>query len=422
MLALDKGGTDLRGSSRSKIHILNDTPHRYELWDLLDFCNKYNRLYICGASARQEELLKFFDMCSINIEGYTVTQPSEQNLSYRQLPIVAVDELIKQPNVGIIMGVYDYHYRSFIPRFRKAGFDSYFTLTEYSKNTIIEQIMPRPLEEMTFEVSLADHCNLSCQMCDHYSQLSPEWFVDMNTFERDMVQMGKLFNHTIAAITLVGGEPALHKDIIKCMEITRREFPSGELIILTNGLLLLDLENSEAGNFWEACKRLSFYITVTVYPIKFDYASLEKKAKEYGVILAMSSNIHADELTDITKVMDKHTMDLTGNAEVTGFISCAYFNKFNVLREGRFYMCPVQAHINIFNDYFKQDLKLTDADSLDIYKANSWEELSAFAAKRVPFCGYCDMKNWRAYSVWKASTKKIDEYVDSYSNGGEAHV
>ena len=402
----------MRNSSRKKIHIMNDTPHRYELWDLLDFCNKHEHLYICGAAEQQEALLRFFDMCNINIDGYTVTNPEDQCLNYRELPIIAVDELIKRSDTGIIMGVGDHLYRAFIPKFRKAGFNDYFIMTEYSKNAIIEQIKPRPIEEMTFEVSLADHCNLSCKMCDHYSQLSPEWFVDMDTFERDMVQMGKLFNHTVGAITLVGGEPALHKDIIKCMEITRREFPDAELIILTNGLLLLGLENSPHGNFWEACKRLNFYITITVYPINFDYTQLEKKAEEYGVILAMSSNIHADELTKATKIMDKHAMDLSRNAEVTGFVSCAYFNKFNVLREGRFYMCPVEAHINIFNDHFKQNLPLEEADSLDIHRAKSWEELSEFAAKRIPFCGHCDLRNWRQHSQWKASTKEISEYVD----------
>jgi len=391
---------------------MNETPHRYELWDLLDFCNKYEHLYICGASERQEALLKFFDICKINIEGYAVTNPEEQCLNYRKLPIVSIDEIITQANVGIIMGVSDRTYRSFIPKFRKAGFNNYFIMTEHSKNSIIEQIKPRPIEEMTFEVSLADHCNLSCQMCDHYSQLSPEWFVDIDTFERDMKQMGKIFNHTIGAITLVGGEPALHKDIIKCMEITRREFPDGELILLTNGLLLLGLEDSPIGNIWESCKRLNFYITVTVYPIKFDYKLLEEKAKEYGIALAMSSNIHADELTKTAKIMDKHTMNLSRDAEVTGFASCAYFNKFNVLREGRFYMCPVSAHVNIFNDHFNQSLILEETDSLDIYNVECWTEFAEFAAKRVPFCGYCDLKNWRPHSQWRSSTKEIDEYID----------
>jgi MoaA/NifB/PqqE/SkfB family radical SAM enzyme len=382
------------------------------LWDLCGFCDKYEHLYICGAGERQEMLLKFFDMCGIAVEGYTVTCPEEQNLKYRSLPIVAVDELIKRPGVGIVMGVADYNYRFFIPKFRKAGFSDYFVITEYSKNTIIAQITPRPIEEMTFEVSLADHCNLSCQMCDHYSQLSSKWFVDMDTFERDMKRMGKIFNHTIGAVTLIGGEPTLHKDIVRCMEITRREFPDGEVIILTNGILLPKLENSPRGNIWEACKRLDVHITVTVYPLKFDYAALEKKAKEYGVVLSMSSNIHADELTKLTKISDKHTFDLTGQAETTGFVSCAYFNKFNALREGRYYMCPVAAHVNIFNDYFRQNLTLAEADSLDIYKVESWEELSEFTAKRCPFCGYCDLKKWRNHSQWTVSSNNIDEYVD----------
>ena len=402
----------MRNSSRKKIHLINDAPHRYEMQDLWEFCSKYQRLYICGATERSEALLRFFDICNINIEGYAVTLSEKKRLNYKEKPIIAIDDLIKEPNVGIIIEVNERDYRWFIPKFREVGFTNFLILTEFSKNAIVEQIKPRPIEEMTFEVSLVDHCNLSCKMCDHYSQLSPKWFVDLETFKRDMSQMGKIFNHEIGAITLVGGEPALHKDIIKFMEITREEFPSAELIILTNGLLLLELENSPQGNFWKACKRFGFNITVTVYPLSFDYARLEEKAKEYGIILVMSSNIHADELTKEAKIMNKHTMDLSGNAEVTGFVGCSYFNKFNVLREGRFYMCPIQAHIYIFNEYFKRNLSLKEKDSIDIYKIERWEELSEFAAKPVPFCRYCDLKKWQHRSKWEVSSKKIDEYID----------
>ena len=195
------------------------------------------------------------------------------------------------------------------------------------------------------------------------------------------------------------------------MEITRREFPDGELIILTNGLLLPELENSRHGNFWQACKDNSVNITVTIYPLKFNYEALLQKAEEYGVSLAMSSDIHATELTEITKITDKHTFDLSGEAGKGYFLTCCYFNKFNVLKDGRYYMCPPSAHIGIFNKAFDQNLELTEADSLDIYKAESWEELAKFAADYVPFCRYCDIKNWRPYAQWKASTKTIEEYV-----------
>jgi len=402
----------IRNSHRAKIHLFNDLPHLYELEEMMDFCSKYEHLYICGAAENQEYLLKFFDNCGVKIDGYTVTCPEQQCLKhYRKISVLAIDEAIRQTSTGIILALPDRYYRYFIPKFRKAGFNNYFVMTEYNKRSIAEQMKPRPIEEMTFEINLADHCNLNCQMCDHYSQLSEENFVNMETFEKDLQQMGKLYGHQAAAITLLGGEPLLHKEIIKCLQIVRHEFPDAQLIILTNGLLLLKWELSPNGNLWQACKELGVCITVTLYPLKFDYLSLQKKAAEYGVPLAMSSNIHADELTKIVKISDKHVFDLSCNAPKYGFISCLYFNKFNVLREGRYYMCPVAACISIFNKKFSQNLQLTDKDSVDIYNAENWEKFADFAANRIPFCGYCDVVKWHPHSEWKASTKKIEEYV-----------
>jgi len=397
---------------RNKIHLMNETPHRYELGDMLAFCKKYEHVYICGAAENQEYLLKYLDTCGVRIDGYTVTNPDGQCLRhYRQAPIVAVDEVIGQSNTGIILGLWDKHFRDFIPKFRAAGFSDYFAMTEYNKWAIANQLKPRPIEEMTFEINMADHCNISCQMCDHYSQLSEERFVGLDIFERDIRRMGEIFDHKIACISLLGGEPTLHPNLIQCAEITRREFPDAEIIILTNGLLLLKLENGPQGNLWQVCRDNDIHITVTLYPLNFDYSALERKAKEYGVALAMSSNIHADELTKIVKITDKHTFDLTGEAGKEYFLSCGYFNKFNVLKDGRYYMCPVSAHIGIFNKAFGQNLRLTDADSLDIFKVEDWREFARFAANYVPFCRYCDLKNWHPHSQWKPSNNTIDEYV-----------
>jgi MoaA/NifB/PqqE/SkfB family radical SAM enzyme len=400
-------------TTRSKIHVINELPHIYELEDLIEFCKKYERLYIYGAAENQEYLLKFLDICNIPVEGYVVSsrQAADQCLQYRNIPIVAIDEILSQKDIGIILGLSDRHYGYIIPKFRQIGFHDYFIMTEYNKRTIAAQMKPRPLEEMTFEVNLADHCNLDCQMCDHYSQLADKHFLDVDSFERDMSRMGEIFDHRIACITLLGGEPTLHKDIIRCMEIARCQFPLAEIIILTNGLLLLRLENAPQGNIWQACRDYNVHITVTVYPLNFDYEALEKKAAEYGVSLAMSSNIHANQLTKIVKISDKHTFDLSGSVGKHYFINCLYFNKFNVLKDGRLYMCPVAAHSGIFNRYFNQNLELTDKDSLDIYKVSKWEELAEFSANIIPFCRYCDLKNWHGHSEWKRSTKEMDEYI-----------
>lgn len=175
---------------------------------------------------------------------------------------------------------------------------------------------------------------------------------------------------------------------------------------------MLDLEHSEYGNLWEVCKRCNVHITVTVYPIGINYEGIEKKAKEYGVSIAMSSDIHAAKNTKIVKTSDKHTMDLRGNVDKFYCVNCLYFNKFNVLKDGRYYMCPVEAHVNIFNKAFDKNLSFKEGDYLDIYKVKNWKEFAEFSSKYVPFCSYCDLKKWGHYGSWKPSTRKIEEYIE----------
>lgn len=399
---------------RKKYHLINELPHIYELEDMMEFCKKYKTIYIYGRGEQQEYLLKYFDMCDVEIAGFVVTRKKEDDeacFCYRKLPVVEFDTIKNERETGVILALSDKYYHQIIPMFRKAEYENYFIMTEFNKRTIACQVRPRKREELTFEISLADHCNLSCQMCDHYSQLSDKWFVDMEQFEKDMIRMGEICDHKLAAISLLGGEPTLHPNIIDCMRITREQFPDTEVIVLTNGTLLLQLEKSEHGNFWEACKKYDVHITVTVYPISLDYKKIEEKAADYGVALAMSSDIHAKNLTKVVKISDKHTLDLSGSVKKFYCINCLYFNKFCVLKDGKLYMCPVAAHSNIFNTRFDQNLEIKDEDYLDIYQIDSWEEIAEFSCRYIPFCSYCDLKHWGHHSEWKASSKKIEEYI-----------
>lgn len=402
------------GDKRKKYHLINELPHIYEMEDMVEFCKKYKHIYIYGRGLQQEYLLKFFDMSEIKIDGFVVTTKKngdDECFNYRKISVVEFMSIKDDEFTGIILALADKYYHQIIPWFRELDYNRFFMMTEFNKRAIANQVRPRTQEEMTFEISLVDHCNLSCQMCDHYSQLSDKWFVDMEQFEKDMVRMGQICNHKLAAISLLGGEPTLHPNIIDCLKITRAQFPDAELIVLTNGTLLLNLENSPNGNFWQACKELDIHITVTVYPVKLDFIAIEEKAKEYGVPLAMSSDIHAKNLTKVVKISDKHTLDLTGSIEKHVCVNCLYFNKFCVLKDGRIYMCPVAAHSNIFNEKFNKNLTIDAKDYLDIYKIESWKDIADFSCQYVPFCSYCDLKRWGHHSEWKTSTKKIEEYI-----------
>ncbi len=400
---------------RKKIHLINDLPHIYELEDTIEFCNKYNHLYILGNGEIEQYLLKYFDMCKINIEGFVVIKEEEKKSDYsgvyRHLPISLFDEIKDLESLGIIVGTTEKFYHRIIPFFRKIGFTDYFAMTEYNRMGIVGQVRPRSREEFTIEISLADHCNLSCQMCDHFSQLSDEWFPKYEQLCSDLKRMGELFEHKIAAISFLGGEPTLNPYLIDYLKVAREEFPEAEIIILTNGIKLLEWENSQSGNLWEVCSKLNIHIMITVYPINIPYEKIENKGNEYNVKVEMSSNIHGVELTKITKISDKHTLDLTGSIPTYYSVNCLYFNKFTVLKDGRLYMCPIAAHSNIFNKAFGQNLEITKKDYIDIYKANSWLEIVNFSSDCVPFCRYCDLKHWYHHSNWKTSSKKIEEYV-----------
>ncbi|MDE6015533.1 MAG: radical SAM protein [Acetatifactor sp.] len=398
---------------KRSIHVINELPHYYELQDMFDFCAKYENLYIYGTAYEQEMLLKYFDMSGIKIDGFVVTQgeEDEREFVYRQLPVRNIHDVMKEKGAGVILAISEKYFGSIIPMFRREGFTDYFRMSEYNKAAIAYNVRRRPKEEYTLEVNVSDHCNLSCQMCDHYSQLSKERFLDIEQFEKDMKRLGELFDHKIACITLLGGEPTLNKNLIKCIKVVRESFPDCQLIILTNGVLLLDWENYPEGNLWQACKDYKVDITVTVYPINLKYEEMERKAKEYGINLKMSSDIHAVTPTKMVKVSDKHVMKPDKSSPNYLGIGCLYYNKFNVLKNGRIYMCPVAAHSGILNESFGQNFELTDKDSIDIYKVNSWEEITEFGCHAIPFCSYCDLRNWHHDSNWKASSKTIDEYI-----------
>ena len=400
---------------RKKIHLINDLPHIYELEDTMSFCRKYEHLYIWGNGETEQYLLKYFDICGIIVEGFVVAKEDDRNLDfsniYRKLPVKLFEEIKDYPSAGIVIGSSEKLYHRIIPFLRKNNFSDYFEMTEYNRQGIVCQVRPRTREELTLEISLADHCNLSCQMCDHFSQLSDKWFPDYEQMCNDLRRIGTVFDHQIAAISFLGGEPTLNEHLIDYLKIAREEFPDAELIILTNGVELLNLENGKTGNLWKACSDFDIHIMITVYPIKIDYEAIEKKGREYNVLVEMSSNIHVEDLTKITKISDKHTMDLTGSIPPFYSVNCLYFNKFTVLKDGRVYMCPIAAHSDIFNKAFEQNLQLKEMDSLDIYSIESWEQIAEFSAKPVPFCRYCDLKHWYHHSQWKCSSKRIEEYI-----------
>lgn len=253
-----------------------------------------------------------------------------------------------------------------------------------------------------FEVNIVKHCNLNCKGCDHFSPLVKSGFMPVEVFRRDMERMAELFEGEAEKIYLLGGEPLLHPNLIDFMEIGRKNFSRAKIAVITNGILLPKMKTV----FWEACKKNAIEILPTRYPIAIDYEKMGEVARSYGVEYAIFGDTQ-----DNAKMLWYEPLDLSGSHNPADqFAICRQANFCITLDHGRIYTCVVVPGVSAFNDYFQMNLEITEADSIDIYKAKSADEILDFLWRPIPFCKYCAWEKHTQGNPWERSKRDIREW------------
>jgi molybdenum cofactor biosynthesis enzyme MoaA len=135
---------------------------------------------------------------------------------------------------------------------------------------------------LRFDIHVAEHCNLNCKGCEHFSTLAPKKYLDAEIFERDCRRLSELTGGWIDQIAVLGGEPLLHPQITSILSIARNCFPTGKILILTNGTLL----SVQNGSFWESCNKNHLHIEISSYPLNIDRDMIKQTARSYSVPLA----------------------------------------------------------------------------------------------------------------------------------------
>ncbi len=260
----------------------------------------------------------------------------------------------------------------------------------------------RPLKKLRFETDLTGHCNLNCKCCNHFSPLIDKEFVDPDSLEKDFARLSELTGRNNENIDLMGGEPLLHPEIIKIMEIARKYF-DGPINIVTNGILLPKMKE----DFWQSCKKNNIRITVTSYPIKLDRVLIKKTAKLNSVKLKMRM-----------QMMNIHTWcrlpkDINGGQDIQdNFKLCLVANFCVFLKDGRLSTCCLPLVADRFNNFFDVKFKIEDNDFIDIYTAKDKSEIYNFLCKPIPFCRFCKIREWNVGIEWGVSKKEIHEWID----------
>ena len=171
-----------------------------------------------------------------------------------------------------------------------------------------------PRAELSFEVALAEHCDLNCAGCDHFSPLAkPEW-ANLEETARDFARLAELFGEHVKEIHLLGGEPLLDPDLTRFFKMARNYFPNATIDLTTNGLKLLN----QPEEFWMSCCDNNIEIRTTKYPIALNFEEIEKCASKFGVKYFYFGNTGT-----VVKTSNHYRLDIEGRQDGSrNFLLC----------------------------------------------------------------------------------------------------
>lgn len=142
---------------------------------------------------------------------------------------------------------------------------------------LMSRITPRP--SLFFDIEVTEHCNLNCKSCGSFAPLADEEYIDIDELDRDLRRLSELSDGEVHHINILGGEPLLHPEIARIVEMVRHYFLYGNIYLVTNGVLLNRMDE----RFWKACKQCNIVIAPTQYPVKLDYEEIKNNVIAHGI-------------------------------------------------------------------------------------------------------------------------------------------
>lgn len=255
---------------------------------------------------------------------------------------------------------------------------------------------------ISFVVCIAEHCNLNCASCDHFSVLSEERLIDIDKYSKMIERMADITDRRVERIHIEGGEPLLHPKVKDFLKVTRTAFPETVLKLYTNAILLHKMDDE----FWEECRKLNIIIKITKYPIKVDYKRIEELAAERNVVIEFVNE-------NTVKAWRVQKIDVNGKQDpATSYENCYMAHGICAeLRDGKLFTCTQGANLDIFGRYFFLDIKYDKEDYIDIFDDVNMSDIIGYLNRPAPMCRYCRTCEWNNEVEWSVSKKSISEWT-----------
>lgn len=239
---------------------------------------------------------------------------------------------------------------------------------------------------LIFEIHAAEHCNLHCKGCTHYSPIAEKEFCDLEVLEKSLKRL-KDFQDICDHIHILGGEPLLSPQICDMMRLVRKYMDKTEIYILTNGILLLQPDKLPS-DFWKTCRDNDIKIKVTQYPVSLDYKKIEDVCRDNDV----DFHIHYNRGNEGVGWRETLLSEQGGGCmeyklKFFKLMKCQR-RCFQIVGD-KIYPCTRPAYIRHLNKKFNTSFKVRKADYIEIDKLKSNFQLRKKFLFAIPFCNYC---------------------------------
>lgn len=229
------------------------------------------------------------------------------------------------------------------------------------------------------ELSLTDHCNLSCRGCNHASPHMEKRQTPAETIMRDLSALSRVAGSD--DMTVAGGEPLLNPQLLEILTFLRRLGISRRVHLFTNGVLL----HKAPKEIFDLIDTLF----ISVYPgvaHRFDPGHLRRLAADKGVKIVFDN-------------IDKFARNFLNEKNTNDALVDKIFRYCNITRvaqcylvyEGYFYRCTPAP-------FMARRLRLAGKDVLEMQDGvpihdnpNLRQDIETYLSSPRPLdaCRYC---------------------------------
>ncbi|MDR2467541.1 MAG: hypothetical protein LBD22_01105 [Spirochaetaceae bacterium] len=147
-------------------------------------------------------------------------------------------------------------------------------------------------------------------------------------------------------------------------------------------------------------------MTPTKYP-GVNWEKIEERAAGFGYKFT-----YFDFSGNTEKTSRKFCLDLSGGQDPKkSFKRCCMAACTVAVQNGRIATCSFVFNMRHFNKYFGKNVPVTGEDYIDIYKAQTMQEIVDFVNRPIPLCAYCKSMGVEIAGGWRKTEYAITEWI-----------